>query len=227
MFKLTRNVATSTPASTNSTNNQITVWDGTDGSAIKDSGITVSGLATAGVITASGLTMSTARLLGRTTASSGAIEEITVGSGLSLSSGTLTATGGLAAGTQAEQEAASSTSVATTPGRQQYHPSAPKVWGYVTVSGGTPTLVASYNVTSISDDGTGRLGVTIATDFSSASYAVIPGAGASALETLDSAIGEDSDARTAGVFQLLFYPIGGSSAADPSSYSFMGLGDQA
>lgn len=48
----------------------------------------------AGAATGSGLTMSTARLLGRTTASSGAIEEITVGTGLSLSAGSLTATGG-------------------------------------------------------------------------------------------------------------------------------------
>lgn len=48
----------------------------------------------AGAATSSGLTMSTARLLGRTTASSGAIEEITVGTGLSLSAGSLTATGG-------------------------------------------------------------------------------------------------------------------------------------
>ena len=39
---------------------------------------------------ANGLTMATARLLGRTTASTGAAEEITVGSGLSLSAGTLT-----------------------------------------------------------------------------------------------------------------------------------------
>jgi len=47
-----------------------------------------------GAITGSGLTMSTARLLGRSTASSGAIEEITVGSGLTLTAGTLSATGG-------------------------------------------------------------------------------------------------------------------------------------
>jgi trimeric autotransporter adhesin len=47
-----------------------------------------------GDVTASGLTMATARLLGRTTASTGAVEEITVGSGLSLSGGALTATGG-------------------------------------------------------------------------------------------------------------------------------------
>lgn len=46
-----------------------------------------------GSITASGYTQNTARLLGRTTASAGAIEEITVGTGLSLSAGSLTATG--------------------------------------------------------------------------------------------------------------------------------------
>lgn len=47
-----------------------------------------------GAVTTSGLTMATARILGRSTASTGAIEEITVGSGLSLSGGTLSATGG-------------------------------------------------------------------------------------------------------------------------------------
>jgi fibronectin-binding autotransporter adhesin len=47
-----------------------------------------------GAITTSGLTVATARLLGRTTAGTGAAEEITVGSGLTLSAGTLTATGG-------------------------------------------------------------------------------------------------------------------------------------
>lgn len=42
-----------------------------------------------GVITTSGLTMVTSRLLGRTTASTGAVEEITVGTGLTLSGGSL------------------------------------------------------------------------------------------------------------------------------------------
>lgn len=48
----------------------------------------------AGAVTSSGLTMATARLLGRSTAGTGAVEEITVGSGLSLSAGTLSASGG-------------------------------------------------------------------------------------------------------------------------------------
>lgn len=45
-----------------------------------------------GAVTGSGLTMTTARLLGRTTASTGAIEEISIGSGLSLSAGSLSCT---------------------------------------------------------------------------------------------------------------------------------------
>lgn len=47
-----------------------------------------------GAVTSSGLTMATARILGRTTASTGAIEELTIGSGLTLSGGTLAASGG-------------------------------------------------------------------------------------------------------------------------------------
>lgn len=47
-----------------------------------------------GAATSSGLTMATSRLLGRTTASTGAIEEISVGSGLTLSGGTLDITAG-------------------------------------------------------------------------------------------------------------------------------------
>lgn len=47
------------------------------------------GAASAGAITSSGLTMATARLLGRTTASTGAVEEITVGAGLSFAAGAL------------------------------------------------------------------------------------------------------------------------------------------
>jgi len=44
----------------------------------------------AGPITTSGLTQATSRLLGRTTAGTGAIEEITIGSGMSLAAGSLT-----------------------------------------------------------------------------------------------------------------------------------------
>jgi hypothetical protein len=75
----------------------------TSGKAIVGNGsadVTVSSLSAQFVGSSSGTaaaaSMSTARILGRTTASSGAVEEITVGTGLSLSAGALTATGGSA-----------------------------------------------------------------------------------------------------------------------------------
>jgi hypothetical protein len=52
----------------------------------------VTGAAASGSITSSGLTQATARLLGRTSASTGSIEEIQIGSGLSLSAGELSST---------------------------------------------------------------------------------------------------------------------------------------
>jgi hypothetical protein len=45
-----------------------------------------------------------------------------------------------------------------------------RFWAMVTVSAGTPTLQSSYNITSITDTGTGLLTVTIATDFTSANW---------------------------------------------------------
>ena len=94
--------------------------------------------------------------------------------------GTLTSTGAVSGGTaagsmlatQAEQEAGSATDKLVTPGRQHNHPSAAKHWGYVLVSGGVPTLTSSYNITSITDTATGRMVVTIATDFSSVNWAL-------------------------------------------------------
>jgi hypothetical protein len=55
---------------------------------------TFNGKVNSGAITSSGLTMATARLLGRGTAGSGAVEEIVIGSGLTLTGTTLSAAGG-------------------------------------------------------------------------------------------------------------------------------------
>jgi hypothetical protein len=52
----------------------------------------VTGAAASGSITTSGLTQATARILGRTSSSTGSIEEIQIGSGLSLSAGELSST---------------------------------------------------------------------------------------------------------------------------------------
>jgi len=76
---------------------------------------------------------------------------------------------------QAEMEAATSLVTTVSPGRLHFHPGVIKHWYRVTVSGGTPTLQQSYNVTSITDTATGQLTVTIATDYSSAGYCILHG----------------------------------------------------
>lgn len=79
-----------------------------------------------------------------------------------------TAAGVIEIAVQSEMETGSDTARAVTPGRQQFHPSAVKGWAKWQVDG---TIDASYNVTSITDTGTGDFTVNWATDFSSANYA--------------------------------------------------------
>jgi hypothetical protein len=77
------------------------------------------------------------------------------------------------AAAQADQETATSTSKLVTPGVQQFHPSAAKCWIRCDHAGNT---TASFNITSITDTGTGVVTVTIATDFSGG-YPVLVSAG--------------------------------------------------
>lgn len=128
---------------------------------------------------------------------------------------------------QADMETATSTTLAVTPGRQQYHPSAAKCWGQVDVSGGTPSLTVNYNITSITDTATGKLAVTIATDFSSANYVVTStpqksGAG--------NCWGVVIDSKAAGSFNLwnLIASNAGAAASiiDPDAWNFAAFGDQ-
>jgi len=73
--------------------------------------------------------------------------------------------------TQADMEAPSSVLLVVSPGRQHFHPGMAK---FVCMTTGTtaPAMQTppSYNMTSITDSGVGRLTVTIATDFSSANW---------------------------------------------------------
>lgn len=90
----TTNTGTVTSVSGTGSVSGLTLSGTVTGSGSLTLGGSITGFAPTGAITASGLTMATARILGRTTASTGAVEEITVGSGLTLSGGTLSATGG-------------------------------------------------------------------------------------------------------------------------------------
>jgi hypothetical protein len=72
----------------------LAVANGGTGSTTASAARTALGAAASGAATASGLTIATSRILGRTTSGTGALEEISIGSGLSLSGGTLSSTAG-------------------------------------------------------------------------------------------------------------------------------------
>lgn len=70
-----------------------------------------------------------------------------------------------AAASQTDQEAASNATNPVVPSVQQFHPSAAKAWCSFDVAG---NLGQSYNVSSVTDNGTGSWTVNIGVDFSSA-----------------------------------------------------------
>lgn len=136
-----------------------------------------------------------------------------------------------AVATQAEMEGAASVVTTVSPGRMHFHPGACKCWGKTTVSGGTPTLQVSYNVTSITDTATDQLTVTIATDFSSANYScnVSIEAATTTLSatttTLLVFIRFATLAAGSFIIQACEIDIGG--ATDPASWHWSCYGDQA
>ena len=140
-----------------------------------------------GAISSSGFTMSTARLLGRSTASSGAVEQISVGSGLSLSSGTLSATGG-GSGTVTSVDVSGGTTGLTTSG------------GPVT-GAGTITLAGTL---AVANGGTGATTLT----------GVIKGNGTSALSAATA--GTDFLAPFGSQTQAHVYAAPSGSAGTPS-----------
>ena len=124
-----------------------------------------------------------------------------------------------AAATQTEMEAASAIDKMGTPGRQQFHISAAKAWAKVDRSAGTPSLLSpSYNINSVTDDGSGNTIVTIATDFSSSVYAV----GANGTSTNNVA---SPHTIVAGAFDVQLMNTQ-SSLLDTTSFSCWAFGDQ-
>lgn len=105
---------------------------------------------------------------------------------------------------------------------QHRHPAHAKAWGYVTYSGGTPTLAASEGVSGITDDATGTLTVTLSTAMSSTNYCVVPGCN-------DNGSGNGiARHRTlsTGSFVIEVRTTGGGSLTDPIAVSFVVFGDQ-
>jgi hypothetical protein len=123
------------------------------------------------------------------------------------------------AASQADQEAGTSNSVATTPAVQHYHPSSVKAW---LKCGLTANILASYNITSLADTGTGAVTVTIATDFSSVHWACT-----ATIELTSTTLAQSCtyDSMAAGTI-ILRSVVEAGSAADPVSWSTQMCGDQ-
>lgn len=131
---------------------------------------------------------------------------------------------------QSEQETGTDATRVVVPGRQEFHPSAAKFW--VKWTGGSTTIVASYNMTSIANTGTGDADGTIATDFSGASWF-------GAVSILDASAAWDTsqtefcgfDVHAAGTFGVLCAkmsdgPTAAASLENPDSWMVVGYGDQ-
>lgn len=144
-----------------------------------------------------------------------------------LPSATDSAIGALETATQAEQETGTATDKIVTPGRQHFHPSAAKAWLYFSVSGGSPSIDGSFNIDSITDNGTGDWTVNIATDLSAATYAVaFASRGTSSANAGILTENSATPTRTAGTLRISGVTLGASVAvADTPSNSCIFFGD--
>lgn len=110
--------------------------------------------------------------------------------------------------TQATMETATSITDTVTPGRQHFHPGSAKAW--VKWNGNTSTIDAGYNVSSITDNGTGDFTINWTTAFSSANYAVSGlGGGASGAQRIYVSQ-NPAAAPTASAFRVIFFNDAGA-----------------
>lgn len=98
--------------------------------------------------------------------SAGVVTWLEASIGLTLSGTTLE----VSTAAQSDQETATSTTTYVSPGRQHFHPSAAKAWVKFT-SITTTSILVSYNVTSLTDNGVGDTTINFTTAFSTAHYA--------------------------------------------------------
>lgn len=128
------------------------------------------------------------------------------------------AQGALEIAIQSEMETATDVLRAVVPGRQHFHPGHPKFWAYADPAG---VLITSYNVTSITDTGTGRMTVTIATDFSSANWCCVATVDSPPTAERYAAV----EAKTAGTV-IVSSTLDTGAPDDPVAYNVVGFGDQ-
>jgi hypothetical protein len=125
---------------------------------------------------------------------------------------------------QADQETATSTTLAVTPGTQQYHPSAPKAWVRFDANTGTPTIVSSFNVSTLTDNAVGDTSINFTVAFSSNSWSWQAGGD---LSTAVQGTGREIQlsAISTGNIRLLTTTVAGA-LEDWTYVNFVGFGDQ-
>lgn len=137
------------------------------------------------------------------------------------STGTVTVT----AATKSDQQTGTSAVVAVTPSQAQSHDSAIKAWCVWngTTAGTNACALGSYNVTSVTRNGTGSYNINFTTAFASTSYGCVA---MSNVTTNGYMEGDNTGASTASVFRV--YSIAGSTTtlADAPSAQIMCFGRQ-
>ena len=123
----------------------------------------------------------------------------------------------------AEVKTGSETGKIVSPSTLVSHEGVIKAWGSVTYTTGTPALANHFNITSISDTGTGDIAVTIATDFGNTDYAVVASADRSGSASSACA---NYFSRAAGTVSIFVAATGDASAIDPVNVSFIMIGDR-
>lgn len=127
-----------------------------------------------------------------------------------------------ASATQADMEAAASTTAIVSPGRLKFSPSAAKVWGQCGTTGNLSS--PSLGVSSITDTGTGRATVVFSTNFSSVVYSFMGQAVTTSTATITTTI--ESSTIGVGSSEIRVQNCSDGTFADPVGYSFMAFGDQ-
>lgn len=129
-----------------------------------------------------------------------------------------------AAASQATMEAASSTTDFTTPGRQHFHPAHPKAWFVSDQGSGTPSIGASHGISSLGDDGVGRIQANLSTAMSSAAYGAAAFTyGSSTVPALCS--GLNSDAKTSSALDFRTVRPATEAAFDADNTGMIFVGD--
>lgn len=129
---------------------------------------------------------------------------------------------------QSDQETATSTTLPVTPGRQQYHPSACKGWAYA--NGAGTSVLASYNLNGITDNGGADITFNWETDMSSANYCAVGGVQfdrqSQTIPINDKVSAVETTSFAAGTTRLAAARVSDGSRGDPDGWFCAVFGDQ-